>query len=129
MDWIKIITGAGVSAVMLWFVIAKVIPGILAKGSEERTEQRTDFLGALEKMEKRAEKRETAVLAHVKESTAMGNAQAHATALLGETMVELRADINTNTDALRNLERQRQRLTARHEPLKPQGPMLKGVSK
>ncbi len=139
MDWIKIIAGAGVAGVMLWLVISKVIPKILDKHEKERKELRADhakerkelredhatlqntYLAQLDKIEDRAEKSQATFVSQIeserkaresqfRESTAVGSAQAVATIQLNETMSGLRSDVNTNTEVLRSLEKQRKKM-------------------
>ena len=110
--WIQVLLQGGVSGAILYFVVAKVIPGILSrhaetlekqdeKHSEQEDRQRSDFLAALAKIEERAEKREQAMADIAKEATNVGQTQAVAMVRLTDTMDGLRRDVETNTEVLR----------------------------
>jgi hypothetical protein len=137
MEWARIIAGAGIAGVMLWYVVAKVIPRILDKHSaemekeEERharqeDQQRTDFLGALDGIEARCAARDAEFMtqlreerqareAQLRETTEMGHQQASAMIRLTDSIDGLRKDLNTNTDVLRGLNAQGRRMaTGRH---------------
>jgi len=107
-DWVSILLSAGVAGAVLVYLFVKFIPDMKADHAKERaelradnekqeTKQRGDFLGALDKLEERAERRESAQAEQLQaeresreqfvgESTAMGNAQAAATLKLSDSM-------------------------------------------
>lgn len=124
--WVQVLLQGGVSAAMLWLVVAKIIPNILARHaealekqderhSEQEDRQRTDFLTALGKIEERAEKREEAMAEIAREATNAGQTQAVAMVRLNDSIDGLRRDVETNTETLRTLNAQtKRRMTGRN---------------
>lgn len=124
--WVQVLLQGGVSAAMLWVVVAKIIPNMLARHdealkkqderhSEQEDRQRTDFLTALGKIEERAEKREEAMAEIAREATNAGQTQAVAMVRLTDSIDGLRRDVETNTETLRTLNAQtKRRMTGRN---------------
>lgn len=112
---------AGVTGLLLYIVVSKVIPKILENHQKQEDQMRQDlkeanarheahqvkkddaFLSALEKMESRAEKREEAMAELAKESTHAGQNQSIALVQLKDTLDGLRADVSMNTEVVRSL--------------------------
>ena len=124
--WVQVLLQGGVSAAMLWVVVAKIIPNMLARHdealkkqderhSEQEDRQRIDFLTALGKIEERAEKREEAMAEIAREATNAGQTQAVAMVRLTDSIDGLRRDVETNTETLRTLNAQtKRRMTGRN---------------
>jgi predicted ATPase len=146
-DWVSILLSAGVAGAVLAYLFVKFIPDMKAEHALERaqlrsdnerqeTKQRSDFLGAFEKGEERAERREAAMneqlLAEresrekfVGEATAMGNRQATATLRMSDSMDRFSEKLDTLPERIRRSTRREAATT--DEDLKAAGKKLAAV--